>query len=310
MRVLFVSSAGGHLAELYRLKRRLVENDDDVRWISTDHPHSRTLLAGEQALFVPDAPSRDLRAVLKNLRLTSAEVRRFRPERTISNGASLALSVLPVARALGSHSVYIENSVRVSEPSTTGKLMQLVPGLDLRCQYPGWPAPWQQVGTVLDEWRSDRAPHSQPIRSIVVTVGTTEWGFRRLFERLQRIVSKEVNILWQVGSSDVTGLGIKGIHSLSSSTLKAAVTKADVVIAHAGIGSAVLAFESGKLPVLVPRRKEFKEAVNNHQVDIGRELASRGLCVFTECDSLTIEHLEQARKGRIREVPNPAPLKL
>ena len=48
--------------------------------------------------------------------------------------------------------------------------------------------------------------------------------------------------------------------------------EADVVVAHAGVGTALAALEVGKCPVLVPRRLAHGEHVDDHQVQIASEL--------------------------------------
>lgn len=50
---------------------------------------------------------------------------------------------------------------------------------------------------------------------------------------------------------------------------------ADVVVTHGGPSSFVEAMASGKVPVVVPRREEFGEHVNDHQATFVREVAER-----------------------------------
>ncbi|WP_170319011.1 glycosyltransferase [Sphingobium yanoikuyae] len=140
------------------------------------------------------------------------------------------------------------------------------------------------------------------IRSVVVTVGTESWNFRRLFKKLKSIIPENVEVLWQTGSSDVSGLGIDGIYALPMSDLVDAARRADVVVAHSGIGSALMSLDIGKVPVLVPRRMTYNEAVNDHQVDIGRVLNDRGLCVFSEVDDLTMNHLRTAGSMHLEKI--------
>jgi hypothetical protein len=52
MTTLFVSTTGGHLAELDSLARR-VPVDGDAIWVTHDNEQSRSMLAGRAVHFVP-----------------------------------------------------------------------------------------------------------------------------------------------------------------------------------------------------------------------------------------------------------------
>ena len=51
---------------------------------------------------------------------------------------------------------------------------------------------------------------------------------------------------------------------------------------HAGVGSVLVALANGKRPVVVPRRKAFGEAVDDHQLQLGRRFAAAGLVTLVE----------------------------
>ena len=50
---------------------------------------------------------------------------------------------------------------------------------------------------------------------------------------------------------------------------------ARIVITHGGPSSFIAPLEMGKIPIVVPRKKEFGEHVNNHQVSFCRAVAER-----------------------------------
>lgn len=309
--VLMVASAGGHLAELFRLRSRLPGDDADRVWISTDHPHSRSLLAGHRAHFVPDAPSRNLRAAWRNARLLRPLLRELRPERILSNGASLAVSVMAQTLAGNARADYVENSVRVRGPSLTGRLLRWLPGVHVHTQYRSWASRrWHFCGSVLDEWEPGEPAPVRPLRSVVVTVGTEAWSFRALFEKLAPLFAPTTQVLWQHGSTRIDDLGLTGVHSLPSHELGAAMASADLVVAHSGIGSAIAALDRGKAPLLVPRRSSRREAIDDHQADIGQELARRGLCTFAEVPDLDAATLQTALARTVCRRPDVAPLDL
>lgn len=297
---LLVASAGGHLAEMYRLRSRLPDAGE-VAWITTEHSHSRSLLAGENVLFLPHSPSRSLRAALRNLRLTRALLRTLRPTRVVSNGASIAVPILMQCAWRGIPTHYIESAARVLGPSMTGKILCRVPRVRTYTQWPGWATGrWRHAGSVFDGWESVPVPQPPPIRRVVVTVGTESWSFRALFENVQRCLPAGLEVLWQCGSTPVADLGLAGVHSLPAQELERAIAASDVVIAHAGVGSALAAIDQGKTPVLLPRRAARQEAVDDHQAQIGGELSARNLAVFCEVEQLTLAHLERAASFAVR----------
>lgn len=308
---MLVASAGGHLAELHRLRHRLPD-PGDVVWITTEHPHSRSLLAGERVLFLPHSPSRSLRAMVRNARLTRTFVRQLRPDRVVSNGASIAVPILlqTALRRIPTH--YVESAARLHGPSMSGKILSRVPGVRTYTQWPGWASRrWRYAGSVFDAWEGGTgAAAAPPLRRIVVTVGTESWPFRALFERLEPLVPAGAEVLWQTGSTPVDGLGIRGVHSLPAPELDAAIAAADLVIAHSGVGSALAAIERNKAPLLVPRRHRRGEVVDDHQIQIGAELARRGLAICCEVDELTAEHLVAAAALQVRRREHVAPLAL
>jgi UDP-N-acetylglucosamine transferase subunit ALG13 len=149
--------------------------------------------------------------------------------------------------------------------------------------------------------RADLPDTYQPrLEKVVVTIGTYRgYGFQRLIRRLLEILPPETDVLWQTGDTDVSGFGIEGHDTLPERELTEAMREADVVIAHAGIGTALAAFEVGKSPLLVPRRAAWKEHVDDHQIQIANELGSRGLTVSIEADKLTHEDLLAAVSRRV-----------
>jgi UDP-N-acetylglucosamine transferase subunit ALG13 len=79
---------------------------------------------------------------------------------------------------------------------------------------------------------------------------------------------------------------------------------ADVIITHAGVGSALTALRAGKRAIYVPRRKRYDEHVDDHQVAMARELDSRGLVLAREADEITLADLEEAAGWRVSANPH------
>lgn len=303
MTTLLVAATGGHLAQLYQLRPRLVEPGSPVVWATFDSPQSRSMLAHETVEYVPYTAPREYRRVLLNTSRAVRILRKYRVENVISTGSGIALSFLPVAKALGKKIHYIESAARSDGPSQTGRILQWIPGIQLSAQYKSWAQPpWGLSVSVFDDFIAVKEqPPGSPIRSIVVTLGTIEgYGFRRLLERLLQIIPAGVEVLWQTGVTDIAGLDLAGLPSLPQHELHEAMARADVVIAHAGIGSALGALNAGRRPLLVPRRSLHGEHVDDHQQQIARELHGRALAVYREVAGLTWPDVEDAARWRTR----------
>ncbi len=80
---------------------------------------------------------------------------------------------------------------------------------------------------------------------------------------------------------------------------KKTFARRDAVIAHAGFATAVTALELGRCPVLVPRRRELDENVDDHQLEIAGELANRGLAVARAVEELTWDDVVAAARKRV-----------
>jgi len=313
MATLLVASTGGHLKQLHRLHRRLTGVAGPFRWVTFDTPHSRSLLDGESVEFVRFVGGRDPLNLLSNAPAANRMVRNPEVQALVSTGSSMALPFFALGRARRLRCHYIESAARSDGPSATGRLMGRIPGVFLYSQYPGWAGGrWRYRGSVFDSFvtADRREPAPERLRRVVVTLGTFRgYGFARLVRRLLELLPHDADVLWQTGDTDTSGLDIVGHHAIPERDLIEAMREADVVVAHAGVGTALAALEVGKCPLLVPRRLAHREHVDDHQTQIAHELERRGLSMSVEVDDLTQEDL-LAAAGRavttlVEEPPFP-----
>ena len=312
MTSLLVASVGGHLKQLHELLPRLQGVDRDVLWVTFDTHMSRSLLEGERVRFVDYTNSRDYLNVARNSRLAARVLREEAIDQVISTGSGIAFSFMPLARAKGIPCHYIESAARSSGPSLTGRALRMVPGVNTYTQYEGWSGgAWRYIGSVFDAFESGPAGGRQEVRRIVVTLGTNKsLGFRRLVERLVEAIPPGVDVLWQTGGTDLSGIEVEATPFLSAQELDVAMRDADVVVAHAGIGSALAALEAGRCPILVPREQAHGEAADDHQRKIADELAGRGLAISRTVDELGWGDIEAAAAMRVESAASPPPMEL
>jgi len=311
---LLVSSVGGHLSQLHRLLPRLQGISAERRWVTFDTPQSRSLLNGEDVIYLDYAGPRDIRTLSRHALLARRLFSGRHPySEVISTGSGIALSFLPLGRLRGAACHYIESFTRSAGPSLTGRLLSHMPGINVYCQYPGWAqAPWRYAGSVFDTFTpGPLASERRAIRRAVVTLGTMEdYSFRALVNQVLAVLPSGVEVLWQVGCTDVSDLPIAAHRQVSARALQDAVQHADVVIAHAGCGSALSALEAGKLPVLVPRRASERENIDDHQSLLAHELARRGLALVSGVGDLTLADLQLAAASSVQSEDCHAPFQL
>jgi UDP-N-acetylglucosamine transferase subunit ALG13 len=324
MSTLLVATVGGHLTQLVDIATRLPddENNNQRVWVTHDHAQSRSLLAGKCVVYVPYIGMRDVPGILRNLAVARRLLKQHRPTTAVSTGSGIALSFLPYLAARGVSSHYIESATRVTGPSLSGRLLRAVPGVRLYTQYRQLAhGRWRYRGSVFDGFTSAKLRGPSRVRRAVVMLGTMEnFTFRRLLEKLAALLrpggvleleqSEPVETLWQTGGTPADGLGIAVRQWLSATELNAAVVDADVVVSHAGVGSALAALWAGHHPVLVPREAARGENCDEHQEHFARELADRGLAVHRRVDDLTVDDLRVAAARRVERVPDPPDFEL
>ena len=303
MPTLLVATAGGHLQELWELRQRLEPVDGDVTWVTVEGAQARTLLAGEKKLFAPYARPRDPASTLANLRFARHVLALDGWTDVVSTGSLVAVPFLTVARARGIRAHFIESAARVAGPSLTGRILERVPGVGRYSPYESWNRKgWTYRGSVLDGY--GLVPTIGPpkeLRRVVLTVGTSRYGFLRLVTKLQEVLPEGCEVFWQTGATDLAGTGLETVAhpAVSEHELAAEMAAADLVVSHAGVGSALAAMRAGKQPLLVPRRAGRGEHVDDHQQQLARELERRGLAISCDADDLEVALLRKAASSRV-----------
>jgi UDP-N-acetylglucosamine transferase subunit ALG13 len=313
MTTLLVATTGGHLTQLFDVAGRLPEDNGGGRvWCTHENAQSRSLLAGEDVEWIPYIGVKDVPGVLRSTKVAHRLLKQRGVHRAVSTGSGIALAFLPYLTARGVRTHYIESAARVQGPSVSGRVLNGVPGVRLYTQYQRLAAGrWRYGGSVFDGFRPvEGAAPAAGLRRAVVTLGTAaEFPFRRLLEAAVPLLDG-VDTLWQTGGTPTDGLAIEATPWLPAAELADALAAADVVITHAGVGSALTALRSGRCPVLVPRETARGEAGDDHQEQLARELAERGLAVHRRAEELTVDDLLEAASRRVERVAHPPTFQL
>lgn len=141
---------------------------------------------------------------------------------------------------------------------------------------------------------------------IFVTLGTHEQPFGRALDLVAALARRD-RLFVQHGTTPprLSLSGVEWTDYLDWEPLFACMRDADVVITHAGVGSAVTAIRAGKKPVLLPRLARYGEHVDDHQLQLAERLAEFGLAVVcmpeAQLDGLVAEARESTSPVSVGE---------
>jgi UDP-N-acetylglucosamine--N-acetylmuramyl-(pentapeptide) pyrophosphoryl-undecaprenol N-acetylglucosamine transferase len=311
--VLVVASAGGHLVQARLLAPRIIENVS--MWVSYDVPQVRTMLTQEQVIYAHHPTTKNLPNAVRNYRLARRVLMRHDIRRVVSTGAAVSVPFMLRARQLGMPCDYIESATRITSPSLSGRILERVPGVRLYSQHQPYNARWRAGPSVFDGYRTSPTRHAGgrsagkctgPLR-VFVSLGTHGYPFHSLVWRMYDLATDELDVVWQLGATpDPGGLPGRVVEQLPPDELESAIRTADVVVGHAGVGLTLTALALGTVPVLVPRHWRRGEHTDDHQVELARDLALRGLAIVAEVEELTVEHLRQSTEVQAVYEPPPA----
>ena len=111
---------------------------------------------------------------------------------------------------------------------------------------------------------------------IFVTVGTHEQPFNRLVEYMDKWAAEhDEEVVIQSGFSTYEPTKASWKKLFPYEEMVKMVDKARIVITHGGPSSFIMPLQIGKIPVVVPRKHQFDEHVNDHQVDFCEAVAKR-----------------------------------
>lgn len=142
---------------------------------------------------------------------------------------------------------------------------------------------------------------------IFVTVGTHNASFDRLIRWVDDIANRiEEPVIVQRGASTVVPCNCQHFRFCTSDEMKAWISQARVVITHGGATIREV-LSMGRPAVVVPRLKQFREVVDNHQLDLGEALAQRTLITLA-LDAQRLEAALRAPSLHVGVLPSPEPL--
>ena len=114
---------------------------------------------------------------------------------------------------------------------------------------------------------------------IFVTVGTHEQQFNRLIAYVDGMKQRgeiQEHVVIQTGFSTYEPQACQWEKTFPYQRMQQLISEARIVITHGGPSSFFAPMMLGKIPVVVPRSKQYSEHVNDHQVRFCRQLKELG----------------------------------
>lgn len=113
---------------------------------------------------------------------------------------------------------------------------------------------------------------------IFVTVGTHEQPFDRLLKWIEKMVEDKIideEVIIQKGYTDYEPKHCKNFKLIGYEEMQKYIAEARIIITHGGPASFIAPLSIGKIPIVVPRQKDYNEHVNNHQLEFAKEVEVR-----------------------------------
>lgn len=138
---------------------------------------------------------------------------------------------------------------------------------------------------------------------ILLTVGSA-FPFDRLVGAMDRLVGQGVvkdEVFAQVGVGGLKPRHMKAAEVLDKAQFDALVRQASSFVGHAGMGTITMALDLKKPLLVVPRRREHREIVNDHQVETARRFEEEGQVLA----AFEVDDLPQRLAALSTFVPRP-----
>lgn len=114
-------------------------------------------------------------------------------------------------------------------------------------------------------------------------VGNAKQSFHRLLNAIGSIsASLPQPVIVQHGSTPFQDTACECHAFMNREATAELVRQSDLIICHAGAGTVIEAIRAGHKPVVMPRRRAFKEHVDDHQLEFATMLRETGKAIVID----------------------------
>lgn len=140
---------------------------------------------------------------------------------------------------------------------------------------------------------------------ILVTIGTQKQSFKRLFNYINSFNIKEkIIIQGGKGKYTFTNPNIEYHDFFNYDEMNQKIDEARIIITHGGGGTIFKALEKGKKIIVVPRLKEYKEHINNHQLEITKYLVNSNYVLMALTKEQLFDNINTIEKHKFSKYQN------
>lgn len=275
--ICFSCSTGGHLSQLLEL-RSIMDNYNHF-FVTFKNKPSMMLSKTNEVHFVKN-PERNILFFIECFLQTMKIFMRCRPDVIVTTGAGVAFPACIISKILGKKLIFIEDICRINNPSTFGRLVYPISDLTI--------VQWKSLlkfykkaiygGQLFDFSFNPRFANTKG-DYIFITIGTHNMEFKRLLEGIDNMISSgsiSNKVIAQIGHSRYKPNNYRHFSFIPYQKYLSLLKSSKLVITHGGIGSIRQCLDYNKKTIVFPRRKEFREHIDNHQLEITRELEKQG----------------------------------
>lgn len=302
LRICLAGSGGGHVRQLLDLE--LFWRNADYFFVTEDTALGRSIAKDHEAWFVPHvalgqarlgAPFRMIGAALRNFVRSAAIICKKRPDVVVTTGAGSVFFTVLWGRIMGAKVVAIDSFARFRAPSAFARFAG--PLAHIRIAQSAESARNWGGAICFDPFRllDGERPAKEPL--LFATVGAT-LPFDRLVCMVATAKADGVipeRILAQVGTGGIRPEALETVETLPFGSVKQTLRDADIVVCHGGTGSLITALREGCRVIAVPRRFDRGEHYDDHQSEITRAFADRGLIEVVDSEEDFPAALQAAR---------------
>jgi UDP-N-acetylglucosamine transferase subunit ALG13 len=138
----------------------------------------------------------------------------------------------------------------------------------------------------------------------LVLVGNRKEPFHRLLDAVRAIAPRLPQpVVVQHGNTPFADASCETHAFLDRDRCWAQIELAELVICHAGAGCVIETLRTGKVPLVMPRKKEFGEVIDDHQSEFAAALTETGKAIVVATPAELMAGAERAlTSGRLNKV--------
>jgi len=316
MKICLTANSGGHLNQLLQLKP-FYENHEYF-FLTNKTPFSEELSRFEKVYFVEKFIIKEMLSKLqfikpfKNLYQTIKPFYKEKPDVIITTGAGVSLGACLIGKLIRCRIVFIESIARTNSPSTFGKLAKYIADL-IFVQWRGLQTYYSNsiYSGIIFNFNNinDDIFKTGEIKKILVTFGTYKLQFNRILielDNLKKSGELKAEIVAQIGASDYIPENFEYFDYCGQSVMHSLISESDLIICQGGSGSIMDSLMMGKRVIAIPRLKCFGEFLDDHQLELVKEMEDAGLilAVYNIHDLFSVIKSIEKFKPKLNELKN------